>query len=220
MIIMKRNLSICTILTLVFLFCLGSSVFSKDPSFPWPEGEKMVLNLSFGGVRSPKPTLGTALPNRYNVKATFLLWDVQADTVNIPAVVKASPDGSMKLSAEKGKAIGPKIKYMPEWKAFGWFTASDRVEWDVEIDKTGKYDVFLEWSVSDESAGNPYVFETGGRPLKGKVGKTGSWETFKSKKIGRVNLKTGLQKMVFKGSSEDRDSGLLDLREIRLVPVK
>src|SRR5690606_13462823 len=142
------------------------------------------------------------------------------DTLNLPGTVRSLPEGQLKLTAEKGQGIGPKIKYMPEWKAFGWFTASDRVEWEVEIAKAGKYDVFLEWSVSDESAGNPFVFETQGQPLKGKVGKTGSWETFKSEKIGQVDLTTGLQKMVFKGSSNDRKSGLLDLREIRLVPVK
>src|SRR5690606_38710475 len=106
----------------------------------------------------------------------------------------------------------PKIKYMPEWKAFGWFTASDRVEWEVEVPKAGKYDVFLEWSVSDESAGNPYVFEMQDNSLSGKVGKTGSWETFKKVKIGQGDLEMGLQKMVFRGSSKDKDSGLLDLR--------
>jgi peptidoglycan/xylan/chitin deacetylase (PgdA/CDA1 family) len=143
-----------------------------------------------------------------------------ADTVNIPATVKASPDGSLKLSAEKGKATGPEIKYMPEWKAFGWFTALDQVEWEVEIPQAGEYDVFLEWSVSDEEAGKPYVFETGAEKLTGQVEKSGSWETFKSKNIGQVDLPEGIQKMAFKPGSNFKEGALLDLREIRLVPVE
>src|SRR5690606_34488640 len=99
-----------------------------------------------------------------------------------------------------------------------WFTASDRVEWQVDVSKAGKYDVFMEWSVSDESAGTPYIFEASGKALKGKVKKTGSWETFKIKKIGRILLVQGKQKMVFKGDEAYGKDGLLDLRNIRLVP--
>lgn len=143
-----------------------------------------------------------------------------SDSLNIPGVVRALPDGQLNLTAEKGQGLGPNIKYMPEWKAFGWYTASDRVEWEVEVPKAGRYDVFLEWSVSDEAAGSPFVFEAGDKSVRGKVGKTGSWETFKSKKIGRLTLTPGLTKMVFRGSSKDKDSGLLDLREIRLIPVE
>lgn len=100
------------------------------------------------------------------------------------------------------------------------YTAADRVEWKVEVKEAGQYDVFLDWSVSDDTAGNPFVFEGGGASIEGVVGKTGSWETFKEEKIGRIILKPGLTKMVFRGSSPDPKSGLLDLREIRLVPVK
>ena len=70
----------------------------------------------------------------------------------------------------------------------------------MEIAKAGKYDVFLEWSVSDETAGNPFVFETGDKALKGKVGKSGSWETFKNEEIGQVDLKPGLQTMPSRNS--------------------
>ena len=140
--------------------------------------------------------------------------------INVPATVRAQPDGQVRLIAERGQGIGPNIKYMPEWKAFGWYTAADRVEWEVEIKKAGQYDVFLDWSVSDDTARNPFVFEGGGASIGGVVGKTGSWETFKEEKIGRMTLSPGLIKMVFRGTSPDPKSGLLDLREVRLVPVK
>lgn len=143
-----------------------------------------------------------------------------SDTLNIPGIVRASPDGSLNLTAEKGKATGPEIKYMPEWKAFGWFTAADKVEWQVEVDKSSKYDVFLEWSVSDEESGKPFVFDTGEQQLKQKVGKTGSWETFKKEKIGQIQLSAGHHTMIFKPGSEFEEGALLDLRELKLVLVK
>jgi hypothetical protein len=132
--------------------------------------------------------------------------------------VVADADGSLKLTAGNGEGIGPDIQYMPEWKAFGWFTAEDRVEWTVEVPKTGKYDVYLEWSVSDEEAGKYFVFEAGDQKLTKKVGKSGSWETFKTKKVGSIQLNQGKQKMVFKPRDNFKGEALLDLRELVLVP--
>jgi len=85
---------------------------------------------------------------------------------------------------------------MPEWKAFGWFTTKDQAEWNVGVEKTGKYDVYLEWAVSDSEAGKSVVFEAGNKKIKGKVSKTGSWFTYRTEKLGTIHLSAGIQKMV------------------------
>ena len=136
-----------------------------------------------------------------------------------PGLVVPEKDGTLRLLAEKGRGIGPKIKYMPEWKAYGWFTAEDQVEWEVQV-KKGGYDVYLEWSVSDQEAGKPFVFKAGDQLLTGTVGPSGSWEDFKTVKIGHLKLRSGRQKMVFKPNSKFETGAILDLREIKLVPAK
>lgn len=141
------------------------------------------------------------------------------DSLNIPGTVRSSPDGQFRLTAEKGQAIGPNIKYMPEWKAFGWFMGKDHVEWEAEVDQPGSYNVILEWSVSDEEAGKEYIFQTGSQRLKGKIGKTGSWETFKQESLGTIKLQKGRHKMIFKAAELDAGP-LLDLRNIALVPIE
>lgn len=147
-------------------------------------------------------------------------YKLKRDTINHPQVVQPGGDGALHLRAEIARAIGPEIKYMPEWKAFGWFTEADRVEWDVEVSEKGKYDVYLEWSVSDQEAGKQFVLEAGNQTLKAKVGKTGSWFTYKKEKIGSVRLKKGSHKVVFMPASKTSKGALLDLRSISLVPVK
>ncbi|HLT72057.1 MAG TPA: hypothetical protein VKZ75_05370 [Cyclobacteriaceae bacterium] len=145
---------------------------------------------------------------------------VPGDSVNNPQLVRAARDGSLLLTAENGKGVGPDIKYMPEWKAFGWFTAADRVEWDIMVKKADEYDVFLSWSVSDEEAGKPFILEVGDTQIRGAVGRTGSWETFRTEKIGRIQLAKGRQKVVFKPASDFRKGGaLLDLRALKFVRV-
>lgn len=151
-------------------------------------------------------------------EATFAL--LQNDTVNAPRMVKRDRNGALRLTAENGKGIGPKIEYMPEWRAFGWFTGNDVVEWEVKVPKTGSYDVFLEWSVSDKEAGKEFVFQAREADLQGTVRSTGSWEKFETLHIGTVRLTAGKQTMVFRSKAKFDIGALLDLREVRLVPAK
>jgi len=141
-------------------------------------------------------------------------------SINKPEVIRAEKGKAIDLSAEAARSIGPEIKYMPEWKAFGWFTEADRVEWDVVINDKGKYDVYLDWSVSDQEAGKPFVFETGKQRVAGKVGKTGSWFTYRYEKIGRISLSAGSNTLAFKAGPQSPKGALLDLRSMKLVPVK
>lgn len=143
-----------------------------------------------------------------------------ADKNEIKMIVQPENDGSYFLSAEKGKAIGPKIKYMPEWKAFGWFSHTDKVEWSVDVLSAGAYQVELEWSVSDEEAGKEFALETANGTLTGLVEKSGSWETYKTKEIGLIRLDSGKQKIIFKPNADfDSTGALLDLRYLKLKPA-
>jgi neutral ceramidase len=147
-------------------------------------------------------------------------YKAERPITNQPSLVIADNAGSLHLWAETARTVGPKIQYMPEWKAFGWFTEADRVEWEVSVPKQGKYDAYLEWSVSDAEAGKPFVLQVGSRKLNGTVGKTGSWFTYKTEKIGRIQLGAGTQKVVFKPGSESKKGALMDLRVLKLIPVK
>lgn len=138
---------------------------------------------------------------------------------NDPVLVRQEDGGTLYLRAQSARAVGPKIQYMPEWKAFGWFTEADMAEWDVEVPKKGKYDVYLDWSVSDAEAGKPFVLEAGRRKLNGRIEKTGSWFTYKKEKIGTLRLEEGNQKIVFKPAPDSPKGALLDLRQVILIPV-
>lgn len=135
-------------------------------------------------------------------------------------IIKPGKDNTISLHALTAKISGTEIAYMPEWKALGWFRADGVAEWHVAVGKSGKYDVFLEWSVSDEEAGKGFLLLAGDEKLTGKVAKSGSWETFKKVKIGHMSLKKGTTHFVFKPEKNFGEGALLDLREIVLVPAK
>lgn len=141
-------------------------------------------------------------------------------SVNRPSLIVPDEVGVLELTAEKGKGIGTDIKYMPEWKAFGWFRNKDRIEWEIAPREEKEYSVILEWSVSDEDAGKSFILESKKDRIIGEVGKSGSWETFASEKIGTIKLKPEKQKIIFKPYKDfDPKQALLDLRKIIFVPV-
>ena len=125
-------------------------------------------------------------------------------------------DETLHLTAADAEAIGPKIKYMPEWKAFGWFTAKDSVEWDVDVPSAGEYNVQMEWSVSDEDAGKEFILIAEKDQLTGIVDKSGSWETYKMKDVGSINLDQGKQKLIFRSNTKFDEGAILDLRQLKL----
>lgn len=144
----------------------------------------------------------------------------QPDTVNKPRLVTEMPDGSYVLTAENGRGVGPEIKYMPEWRAFGWFTAADHIEWDTDIKTAGEYEVHLDWSVSDEEAGKEFLLQAKDQTLTGTVAKSGSWETFKTENVGRIKLDAGRQLIILKSKTKFDKGALFDLRSVKLIPVR
>lgn len=176
----------------------------------WLAGVMMVIFMVMGFQGSASASGCTLFSiNSLEMKTP----EYRTDTINRPELVKEI----YALTAENGKAIGPDIKYMPEWRAFGWFTAADRVEWEVDIARASQYEVRIEWSVSDEEAGKQFLLQAGDKRLTGTVAPSGSWTTFKTQSAGRIYLRAGRQKLIFKSNKNFREGALLDLRSITLI---
>ncbi|AEL24251.1 polysaccharide deacetylase family protein [Cyclobacterium marinum] len=140
-------------------------------------------------------------------------------SLNIPGITRVAVNETVHLPAEKAKGIGPDIQYMPEWNAFGWFTAKDRVEWDLDLPKKGAYEVWMEWSVSDEEAGKPFIITSGTQTLQGQVKPSGSWETFKKIKVGKLSLEEDYNNIIVATGKEFEQGALMDLKSLILVPI-
>lgn len=139
---------------------------------------------------------------------------------NRQELVRIGRDGAYHLKSWLAAAEGSRIQYMPEWKAFGWFDAKDKAIWEVDVEKKGKYDVYLKWSVSDAAAGKSFELIAGNKKIKGRVEKTGSWFTYHTKKIGSMGLQQGTVTVVLKSGSTREEGSMFDVSEVRLMPAK
>jgi putative membrane-bound dehydrogenase-like protein len=139
-------------------------------------------------------------------------------TGNTPAVVRPVA-GKLALLATTAEIYGSAIVFEEPFRNLGyWHGADDHADWTVQLDREGKYDVWLDWACDNGSAGNPYILE-GGRPaLRGKVAGTGSWDRYRQQKIGTITLPAGRQRLTFRPDGIKPRGALLDLRGLHLVP--
>src|SRR5687767_1523959 len=64
-----RGLMVCCLVA-----CLGHLGSGQEsPKFVWPDGKKAALSLTWDDARLSQPDVGTALLDRYGVKATFFV---------------------------------------------------------------------------------------------------------------------------------------------------
>jgi hypothetical protein len=136
-----------------------------------------------------------------------------------PRKIAANKDGSITLPARHCTITGKNLAFMPEWEALGFWRDSDHASWDVDVPKAGAYDVYMEWSVDEKHAGNPFLIESGPHKLESKVPSSKKWNTFRREKIGQITLDAGPQTISLKPNGKFT-TALMDLRDLRLIPKK
>ena len=104
--------SLNNFLAFVFVTLFGEVVFAQRaaPSFKWPEGKHAALSLTFDDARMSQVDSGTALLDKYGIKATFFV---------VPSGVEKRLDGWKKAVAN-GHEIGNHTTHHPCTGNFSW----------------------------------------------------------------------------------------------------
>src|SRR4029450_33743 len=100
-----------------------------------------------------------------------------------------------------------------------WSSLEDHAVWTVEVSQPGKYAVEFDWACDASVAGNAWRLETPGGHLPGPVESTGTWDTYRQKKVGEIALAAGRQRVVLLPVKKPQGA-MIDLRTVRLVPAK
>ena len=131
-------------------------------------------------------------------------------------------DGSVRLAPEKTKR-GTKAMQLKkldgeegEYSIGFWSDPADALEWSDLAVKPGIYEVELTYACG-HTKGNEFVFASGQQSLKGKATSTGAWDTFAIVKLGKITLVADKASFTLKAISADE--GLMDFRELRLIPI-
>lgn len=95
---------------IILIFAIDLHAQTNDQAFKWPEGNQMCLSISFDDARLSQVDSGTALLDKYNVKATFYV---------VPGAVQERLEGWKKAVAS-GHEIGNHSLHHPCSGNFLW----------------------------------------------------------------------------------------------------
>jgi len=103
-------LALGMITSVCFSETYNSNPAETDPKFPWPEGKKMALSLTFDDARLSQIDTGIPLLDKYGVKATFY--------ISPESLLKRADQ--WKMAAINGHDIGNHSVYHPCSGNFAW----------------------------------------------------------------------------------------------------
>jgi putative membrane-bound dehydrogenase-like protein len=139
---------------------------------------------------------------------------------NRPKLITPNDRGNLSLTAASAEIRGGDIVFEAPFGNIGsWHGESDRATWRVNLPKTGRFDIYLDVSCANDSAGNRFRIEGLPRPIRGIVNATGGWDRFHQVKVGTVELDSGRLVITVRPDGPLTKRSLFDLRELRLVPA-
>ncbi len=145
----------------------------------------------------------------------------RSSRATIPEPVKPGADGSLKLSAQNCAIYGSSLVFEKPYANLGyWSNVDDHAVWTVVLPKAGRYEVWLDYACQNGTAGNPLVLQAGDEKVTGKVVGTGTWDDYKQAQLGTLALPAGEATISLRSAGPIRGGALLDLKAVRLVPVK
>lgn len=136
---------------------------------------------------------------------------------NEPAVVRAGEDGVLRLTAAQARIYGPTLVFETTYKNLGyWSHVDDRAAWSLETPRAGKYRIEMDYASQAGADGDAFVLTVAGRSVEGRVESTGTWDDYRSKTVGTVELPAGAVELTMRSAGPIK-SALIDLRTIRLI---
>ena len=138
---------------------------------------------------------------------------------NKPRRITANAAGEFHLTASAAEIRGAEIVFEAPFQNVGWWHGEgDRVAWKLEVPAAGSFDVYLDWSCANESAGNRFRIDGLQASVQGVVSATGGWDRYQQRKVATARLSSGRQQISVRPDGPLKRA-LFDLRAIRLVPA-
>ena len=130
--------------------------------------------------------------------------------------------GIISIPAKTATVHGTKLRYEPEpyKNTLGfWVNKDDWAEWNVDVPVAGTYEVDILQGCGNGSGGAEVEFAVGDQKFTVKVIETGHFQHFIRRSLGEVTLPIGKVNVTVKPLTKS-GAAVMDLREVRLVPVE
>jgi alpha-L-fucosidase len=160
-----------------------------------------------------------------NSNATVVVLEIagqpQVTATTVP--IMQSADGTLTLKAADAEIIGNTAKLenkSGDVPNIGfWSNPKDRVEWTAEITKPGVFEVELNYACAP-NCGGQYTVSANNQKFTANVTATQGWADFATAKVGQLNVEKAATVTVSIQPVKRQGEGLMNLRSLKLKPVK
>jgi len=132
-------------------------------------------------------------------------------------------DGVITLAAKWARVYGTMLRYepLPHKNTLGyWVNASDYADWEFTVTKPGGFVIEALQGCGTGNGGSEVGFTIDGQTISLTVEDTGHFQNFKPREVGRVLIaKPGRHVLTVKPIMKKK-AAVMDLRQVRLIPVQ
>ncbi len=140
-----------------------------------------------------------------------------------PVVIKVGKQGVFNLPAHNAVTHGELLRYEPQphKNTVGyWANEKDWCEWIVNFDQAAKYEVEVLQGCGKGHGGSEVTVSIGDSDVSFAVEDTGHFQNFKPRKIGTIRIDQPGQQSLKVVPISKAKGAVMDVRQIRLIPVK
>ncbi len=132
-------------------------------------------------------------------------------------------DGVVSIPARSALVHGEQLRYepLPHKNTLGyWVNADDWASFEFDLKTPGQFDVELLVGCGNGSGGSNVAVEIGDQKVEFTVEETGGFQQFKPRTIGRITLAAAGRQLLTVRCVTKPGPAVMDLREVRLLPVR
>src|SRR4029077_17386765 len=120
-----------------------------------------------------------------------------------PQLFSPLDDGRVTLFPETAEFYGEEIRINPDNFCVAWWSKqADYVAWQFNLPTAAEYEVWLEWAIADDQAGNSFTIGVGEQKLSGKIAPSGGWTTLQRASVGVLKLPAGKSRLKMRAGGE------------------
>lgn len=154
-----------------------------------------------------------------------VVMDVNGEPVwnEEPQLIRPGKNGAIVLHAHHGKTYGKLLQYepLPHKNTIGyWVEPNDFAKWRIEVPLAAKYRVEIYQGCGTGQGGSRIAIGFGGEAVETIVEETGHFQNFRWRDIGEIALEPNENLDVTLRCLEKAKAAVVDIRQIRLVPVQ
>ncbi|MEF8985269.1 MAG: alpha-L-fucosidase, partial [Bacteroidales bacterium] len=148
--------------------------------------------------------------------------EIEGDPKVDPLIIKQEGNQPIQLECKNAITKGSAIKRYNrkgKYHISKWKKPEDLIQWHVDVEVPGSYNIFINYSARPEWEGQPYIVNAGENELESQVIGSEGWYEYNTFKMGQIEFNEKGKHLVKIYPKEASDEHLMYFKSMELRPI-